>query len=110
MMNAIDRINELKTARKKLIDSVTENMDMFDIMLGNYPEDVQAEISGLNTTIAALEREFPYELYCYPAATKETVGRYRSEAEAVSIAEQIDVNEYAVVKNTITGDIIISRR
>ncbi len=65
MMNVIERINELMTARRTLADEASTKVDIIDAMLGNFPAEYASKISAINAEIEELKVEYPFKAFYY---------------------------------------------
>ncbi len=102
MMNVIERINELMTARRTLDDEARTKVDIIDAMLGNFPADYKSKISAINAEIESLKAEYPFKAFYYDTVSVD-VGYFRSYKEAEKSLESYTDN-LRVVKNIMTNE------
>lgn len=102
MTNAIDRINELMTARRAIIDEANTTVDMIDAMSGNYPAEYSSKIDTLNTEIENLKSEYPFKVSVYNTVSYD-VGYFKTYEDARTSLD--NVSDYLrVIKNIITEE------
>lgn len=100
--NAIERIHELMTARRAVIDEASATVDMIDAMLGNYPAEYASRISTLSAKIEELKAEYPFKASYYNTVSYD-VGYFKTYEDA-----RTSLDNYSdclrVVKNIITEE------
>lgn len=101
MMNVIERINELMTARRTLADEARTKVDYIDGLLGNFPADYKSKISAINAEIESLKAEYPFKAFYYDTVSVD-VGYFKTYTEAEKSLESY-TNNLRVVKNVMTN-------
>ena len=102
MMNVIERINELMTARRALADEASTKVDIIDAMLGNFPADYKSKISAINAEIESLKAEYPFKAFYYDTVSVD-VGYFKTYTEAEKSLESYTDN-LRVIKNVMTNE------
>lgn len=101
-MNAIDKINDLTTARRALADEASTKVDTIDAMLGNFPTEYKSKISAINAEIENLKSEYPFKAFYYNTVSVD-VGYFRTYEEAEKSLENYTDN-LRVIKNIMTNE------
>lgn len=102
MMNAIERINELMTARRTLADEARTKVDDIDALLGNFPAEYKSKISAINAEIETLKTEYPFKAFYYNTVSVD-VGYFKTAEEAEKSLESYTDN-LRVIKNIMTNE------
>lgn len=101
-MNAIERINELMTARRILADEASAKVDAIDAMLGNFPAEYASKISAINAEIENLKAEYPFRASYYDTISVD-VGYFKTADEAEKSLENY-TDHLRVIKNVMTNE------